>query len=57
MQTMLARKESALHPVLPEMSLSLPICLVMHEDLKSSRIIRALFNHLATALADQLNLG
>ena len=57
MQTMLARKESALYPVLPEISLSLPICLVMHEDLRSSRIIRALFNHLAKALAGQLNPG
>jgi DNA-binding transcriptional LysR family regulator len=57
MQTMLARKESALHPVLPGMSLSLPICLVMHEDLKSSRIIRALFNHLAKIQTDQLNPG
>jgi hypothetical protein len=29
----------------------------MHEDLKSSRIIRALFNHLAKALANELNPG
>jgi len=56
MQTMLARKESALYPVLPEMSLSLPVCLVMHEDLRSSRVIRALFDHLGKVLGDQLSL-
>lgn len=57
MQTMLAREESELRPVLPELMMSLPVCLVMHEDLKSSRMIRALFNYLAKALADRMIPG
>lgn len=54
-QEALARREPDLVPVLPEITLvDLGIWLVMHEDLRATRRIRALFDHLARTLTTYL---
>lgn len=51
----LARRDPDLVPVLPELVLAeIGIWLVMHEDLRSTRRIRALFDHLAEGLTGYL---
>jgi len=51
-QTRIAMREPALIRVLPDaISFELEMWLAMHEDLKSTRRIRLLFEHLATGLA------
>ncbi|MGU3361433.1 LysR family transcriptional regulator [Methylobacterium sp. M6A4_1b] len=50
-----ARRDPDLLPVLPDLVLAeVGIWLVMHEDLRATRRIRALFDHLATGLAGYL---
>ena len=50
-QQQIAARTPALKRVLPEVyAASLPVWLVMHEDLTSDRCVRALFNHLAATL-------
>ena len=50
-QQQIAARMPALRRVLPDVfAASLPVWLVMHEDLKSDRCVRALYNHLAAAL-------
>lgn len=51
-QVAIARRDPALVRVLPETSLPLPLCVVMHEDLKTSARYRAVFDALADGLAD-----
>lgn len=51
MQVQLAKKEASLIPILPEaISFPMPIWLAMHEDLRSSRRIRLLFDFLIKEL-------
>jgi len=51
MQVQLAKKEASLIPILPEtISIPMPIWLVMHEDLRSSRRVRLLFDFLIKEL-------
>jgi DNA-binding transcriptional LysR family regulator len=51
-QHAIARREPDLLPVLPRaVSFSLEMWLAMHEDLRASRRVRLLFDHLAEALA------
>ncbi|MGO8920512.1 MAG: LysR family transcriptional regulator [Stellaceae bacterium] len=53
----IARRERDLVPVLPQaLSFSLEMWLAMHEDLRASRRVRLLFDHLAAALADYARL-
>jgi DNA-binding transcriptional LysR family regulator len=50
-QEQIAARMLALRRVLPDVfAASLPVWLVMHEDLKSDRCVRALYNHLAATL-------
>ena len=54
-QDALARHDTDLVPVLPgALDLALDCWLVMHEDLRASRRVRLLFDHLATELAAYL---
>jgi DNA-binding transcriptional LysR family regulator len=51
-QTRIAMRDPALIGILPDtMAFELEIWLAMHEDLKSTRRIRLLFDHLSSALA------
>lgn len=49
-QTPLAARAPALVPVLPEVRFTLPVWIVMHEDLRSVRRVRAVFEHLGREL-------
>jgi DNA-binding transcriptional LysR family regulator len=50
-QSAIARRDAALVRVLPSVALPLPLWIVMHEDLKTSALYRAVFDALATGLA------
>jgi len=50
-QTGIARRDPALVRVIPTVSLSLPLWIVMHEDLRTSARFRAVFDVLAIGLA------
>lgn len=50
-QVGIARRDPELLPVLPELfRIELPVWLVMHEDLRESRRMRLMFDHLAEGL-------
>lgn len=46
----IARRDPSLRRVLPVVALSLPLCIVMHEDLKTSARFRSVFDALASGL-------
>lgn len=50
-QVGLASREPSLRRVLPKIAFELPMWVVMHEDLKGSRRVAAVFDHLARGLA------
>lgn len=52
-QTVIAARDAALVRLLPDaFGLDLPLWIVMHEDLRTSRRCRAVFDALATGLTD-----
>lgn len=51
-QVGVARRDPGLVRVLPEIALPLPLCIVMHEDLKTSARYRIVFDALADGLED-----
>ena len=56
-QDNIARRSPELRPVLPgEIAFTLDIWLVMHEDMKATPRVRALFEHLAAGLGDYVRL-
>jgi len=57
-QVGIARRNPDLIPVLPDqISFSLDVWLAMHRDLRSSRRVALLFEHLAQALTEYLDIG
>jgi DNA-binding transcriptional LysR family regulator len=50
-QVMIARHDPTLVRVLPEVSLTLPLCIVMHEDLKTNSRYKTVFDALADGLS------
>jgi DNA-binding transcriptional LysR family regulator len=50
-QDNVAKKNPDLIPVLPDLRFELEIWLAMHEDLRATRRIRLLFDHVAEGLA------
>jgi DNA-binding transcriptional LysR family regulator len=52
-QTAIARRDSSLVHLMPkEFAFDLEVWIAMHEDLRASRPMRAIFDHLGTALSD-----
>jgi DNA-binding transcriptional LysR family regulator len=56
-QRPLAMHDARLHPVLPDLNMSIDCWLAMHEDLRAQPRARAVFDHLAAALSAYLNHG
>lgn len=57
-QAGIARRDPDLVPVLPDqISFNLDMWLAMHKDLRSSRCVTLLFEHLALALTGYLEVG
>jgi len=52
----IARRDPDLLPVLPEIGLAMPMWLVLHEDLRASRRLRLMLDHLANGLAGYVAL-